>query len=664
MSGYAIAKYIRLSLDDALTDSLSIPHQRLLLDGYIEELGLPNTEILEFVDNGYTGTNTERPGFKEMIELVRCGKINCIVTKDFSRFARNELESGYYIEQVFPLYRVRFIAIGDNFDSANYADGTGGIDVAFKFLMHEFHSKDLSKKVRSAKRALMERGEHIVAGAVHGYRKNSMGKWEPDPDAAEAVKLIFRLALEGLPVAGIRDRLFEAKFPSPREYSLIKRGKDIVSRHIWPMETINSILRNEQYIGSYVAGKCWSTHVGTRKRTHYDKSEWIVNPDSHPALVSKEAFARVQNILDNPREQASPEISSRCSELRERTACGKLKPRIIPYGYIKGDGGVWEVDGNAAAVIKEIYEMVLAGLPVHSICEKLSENGYPTPSEQFRLNKGRDFVPSCRWKHHAVLGIIRNEQYTGVYVDGKSFQINGKKRRVPKNEWIRIPDRHPAIIGSDVFEQVQAICGEGRKNMVRREYLLSGKTACGCCGFALSYYANGATKVYRCAKSHADPTAKCHKMKADANVIENAVMGIITKQAESVLAFNSLADLRKADIGEQCADLLEIRAKQLAEQRQQCYEQFLNQEIDRETFQTLKAGFTSQIEGLNNQFALIRQMEKSKDARKKTSALAKNALSGTATPKEIVNALVDRVLVFPNNHIEIHWKFESFAEGM
>jgi DNA invertase Pin-like site-specific DNA recombinase len=148
-----------------------------------------------------------------MIDLVHCGRINCIVTKDFSRFARNEMESGYYIEQVFPLYRVRFISVSDGFESNNYKDGTGGIDVAFKFLMHEHYSKDLSRKVKSAMHVLMKNGENIVTRAIFGYRKNNSGKWEHDPIAAGVVREIFNMALGGMTTAQIRDKLCADKIP-------------------------------------------------------------------------------------------------------------------------------------------------------------------------------------------------------------------------------------------------------------------------------------------------------------------------------------------------------------------------------------------------------------------------------------------------------------------
>jgi DNA invertase Pin-like site-specific DNA recombinase len=161
MSKYIIIKYIRLSVDDGITESLSIPSQRLILDRHIDSLDIPDIEVLELVDNGYTGTNMERPAVQELLDLVRSGGMNCICVKDFSRFSRNAMDSGYFIEQVFPLYGARFISVSDNFDSDDYKNDTGGIDVAFKFLMHEYYSKDLSVKIKSALHIKKINGEHI-----------------------------------------------------------------------------------------------------------------------------------------------------------------------------------------------------------------------------------------------------------------------------------------------------------------------------------------------------------------------------------------------------------------------------------------------------------------------------------------------------------------------
>lgn len=161
MRKYVIALYIRLSVEDIKTESLSIPNQRLILRE--KAMSLPewdNGEVLEFVDNGHTGTNFERPAVQELLTMVQAGSIDCIIVKDLSRFGRNSIETGYFIERVFPLYHTRFISVSDDFDTVNFKGDTGGIDVAFKYLISECYSRDMSMKTKSAKYAKMRRGEY------------------------------------------------------------------------------------------------------------------------------------------------------------------------------------------------------------------------------------------------------------------------------------------------------------------------------------------------------------------------------------------------------------------------------------------------------------------------------------------------------------------------
>ena len=516
MNDFVIAKYIRLSRDEAVSESNSIPNQHLLLNEYIEELDIPNATILEFVDNGYTGTSLERPGFQEMIELVRCGRINCIITKDFSRFARNELESGYYIEQVFPLYRVRFIAIGDDFDSKDHADGTGGIAAAFKFLKDEYYSKDLSKKVKAAMRLRMEKGEHITANAIYGYRKNNNGKWEHDPTAAEVVRKIFNMALDGKTTAQIRDKLFADHHLAPREYAHLNKGKDITPKYIWATRQIWRILNNEQYAGTYIAGKGEVAGVGSKACIEKDRSEWIIIPNSHPPIVSKEDFVRVQEILKSPKD-ALPKARVRSINAKkylDSIESGERKLTATLFGYGINSSGKFEIDNTAAKSVKAIFDLALQGYTIRGIAEKLQEEGYLPPKEYSmlakrldneldrqqdnrldksfgnimdrisdngldellenglykisdnRLGKEPDTQITYRWPPFRVRKILQNEQYTGAYVAGKRFyDENGQRYHVPQSEWIVIPNKHPAIISKEIFEQVQAMRSQGKRKM-------------------------------------------------------------------------------------------------------------------------------------------------------------------------------------------------------
>ncbi|MBQ7921261.1 MAG: recombinase family protein, partial [Clostridia bacterium] len=195
MQKYVIALYIRLSIEDYKYESMSIENQRLVLNAHAASMPeYANAEILEFVDNGYTGTNFERPQVQKLIEMVRENKIDCIIVKDFSRFGRNSIETGYFLERVFPLFHTRFISISNDYDSNNLKGDTGGMDVAFQYLISEYYSRDMSIKTKSAKYAKMQRGEYQSKICPYGYQKSADGRMEPDPETADVVRVIFRLS--------------------------------------------------------------------------------------------------------------------------------------------------------------------------------------------------------------------------------------------------------------------------------------------------------------------------------------------------------------------------------------------------------------------------------------------------------------------------------------
>ena len=510
MNKFIIAKYIRLSLDDVITESTSIPAQRMLLDRHIDDMEIPNAEILEFVDNGYSGTNMERPAVQELLDLVRSGGVNCICVKDFSRFSRSAMDSGYFIERIFPLFQVRFVSVNDSFDSADYKNDTGGIDVAFKFLMHDHHSADLSKKVKSAKRIQMLRGENIVKNAVYGYQKNDEGKWEPDPIASETVKNIFYMALDGLPSAVIRDKLCESACPTPREYVEMKRGKDIAPACRWETRAVNNILSTVQYIGSYVSGKQESTRIGSHSKIHTDKCDWIIIPDSHPPIISKDVFTEVQSLVDTRLKSGTTEkpIRNVLAEdenrpRREKMVNGERLTSNVIYGYSKKADGTPEVDNVAAEVIRSIFDWTAQGLSFEEIRENLHSTKTPTPSEHISRNRGKVIVPKCRWTVKCIRNLLKNIQYTGAYVSGKILKDyeTGKSYHTAESDWIIIPGKNPPVISGEVWSDVQAVLAErseSRRIMRPRDFLLRGKVKCGCCNHALSYDPRYKQRVYFC----------------------------------------------------------------------------------------------------------------------------------------------------------------------
>ena len=322
LDNYIIGKYLRLSLEDSKTDSLSLENQRIMIDKHIAGMNIPGAEVLEFVDNGHSGTNFERPAIQELLELARQGLVNCIIVKDLSRFGRNMIETGYYIERIFPLYRVRFIALSDSFDSEKHEGGTGGVEVAFKFLAAEQYSRDLSRKILSAKRARAEKGEYIMS--FYGYNKID-NRLHIDEAAAENVRLIFELFHSGLSVVEIENIFYAEKRPTPAEH----RNRTSTPSCNWHNSGIREILRNEQYIGTYIAGKTKRVEIGRSKSIPLPESEWIKIPNHHPAIVDKDLFESVRQKLNQKNEHikkrkigTSNRYKNISSSLKGKVVCG------------------------------------------------------------------------------------------------------------------------------------------------------------------------------------------------------------------------------------------------------------------------------------------------------------------------------------------------------
>lgn len=318
-----LALYARYSLEEATQDSMSIENQLACLRDYVRRLPEYETaEILTFSDDGYSGTNFERPAMTEMLELVKASKIDCILVKDLSRFGRNSTESRYFVEMVFPLFQTRLIAVNDRFDSGQYEEDTGGMEIAFTYFMNEFYSRDLSVKSKSAKYAKMRRGEYQSKICCYGYRKGSDGRMEVDPEAAKMVKEIYALAAQGRTITQIIQYLYAEKVPTPGEYKAMQGIQTYdISRcnYAWDRTRLLSMLRDERYIGTYIIGKRTVREVGSSRVRMKNESEWFKIPDHHPAIVEKAVFEQVQAILPSFK---CPKKAERSYALRGKVFCG------------------------------------------------------------------------------------------------------------------------------------------------------------------------------------------------------------------------------------------------------------------------------------------------------------------------------------------------------
>ncbi len=307
---YVIAIYLRLSQEDEnLGESESIANQRDLIHSFIKnEPDFSGCRIIEFVDDGYSGTNFNRPGVTEMLNMAGKGGINCIIVKDFSRFGRNFIETGDYIEQIFPFLGIRFIAVNNNFDTKGTLS-TGSLETAFKNLINDLYSRDISKKVRSAKRTKMQKGHFMSSREIFGYRKSAENRnvLVVDPVAANYIKLIFRLCLEGRGTTSIAAKLNKDGIPTPLIYKNgIGQGRKwnvVGEENKWTGAAVLRILRDERYTGALISGKRKAVKPGSRKSVKVPAKDWIVVPDAHEPIISREEFMTTQQCIGQKNER-------------------------------------------------------------------------------------------------------------------------------------------------------------------------------------------------------------------------------------------------------------------------------------------------------------------------------------------------------------------------
>ena len=298
---YLAVGYARLSIFETRdrADSEALQNQKELLRQYI--VNAPELQLVGiFEDNGQTGTNFDRAGFETMMETVRSGRANCIVVKDLSRFGRDYVEAGNYLEHIFPFMGVRFISISDGYDSAD-ATTADCLTVALKNMVNQMYSKDISRKSGSVLREKMRRGEFIGAFASYGYRKDPADghRIVIDPEAAGVVREIFRRKLEGQSDTAITRWLNTAGVPSPGCYRYQKGiilDKRFARYKPWIVKSVKNILRNEVYLGCMVQGRRRSEFYAGRPDKRLPRDEWTVVENTHEPIISREDFDAVQAI--------------------------------------------------------------------------------------------------------------------------------------------------------------------------------------------------------------------------------------------------------------------------------------------------------------------------------------------------------------------------------
>lgn len=383
------AMYLRLSREDSdagavadsgspggagatfRAESNSIGSQRELIRSFIREQ--EDMELFDcYADDNYSGSNFERPEFKRMISDIEAGRVNCVIVKDLSRFGRDYIETGRYLDQVFPALGVRFIALTDRYDSFSADAGERNIVLPVKNFINDSYCRDISTKVKSQLAVKRRKGECLAAFAVYGYRKSAEDRNTllVDDYAAEIVRRIFAWKIEGMAVSAIAEKLNDLHILSPKEYKKslglnYRGGFTRGSGSKWSSPSIRRILTNEVYLGHLVQGRTERVNIKVKKRVEKPEEEWIRVEDAHEPIISADDFAIVQNLLkadgrvSPKRKEISPFMGLLfCGDCREqmvrRVNCYKGTEKVYYICSTKNRGEGCSRHSIEEAVLKEL----------------------------------------------------------------------------------------------------------------------------------------------------------------------------------------------------------------------------------------------------------------------------------------------------------------------
>lgn len=381
---YNVGIYCRLSNDDERDgESVSIENQKLLLQNYVRQRGW--NEYDTYIDDGYSGTNFNRPGVQRLIEDAKAKRINLILVKDLSRFGRNYIEFGQYTDYLFPSLGCRFIALNNGIDTMS---DNGSTDVmCFLNLFNEFYSRDTSKKVKAVKKACAESGKFMGTYPAYGYKRDPADKHHLiiDEETAPVVRRIFAMRASGMGYHAIASALNEEGIPTPGGLYYQRKGQSDPRRvnHKWADQTVRKIIQSEVYIGNMVQGKLGTLSYKSRKLISKPEEEWIRVEGTHEPIISREVWDTVVSIAKKRlrKHAATDGIKSIFTGLVYCADCGfKMRNHIEKFTYKDGRPGRYSSficgnyarSGKSACTTHTIYENVLTQLVLADIREKAS----------------------------------------------------------------------------------------------------------------------------------------------------------------------------------------------------------------------------------------------------------------------------------------------------
>ena len=435
---FNVAEYIRLSREDGdKAESDSVGNQRKLIADYLK--GKDDFVLYDtYVDDGFTGTNFKRPAFMRMIEDIEAGNVNCVIVKDLSRFGRDYIDTGKYLERYFPDRDVRFISITDNIDSMKQ---TYDMLLPIKNIFNEQYARDISKKVHSAMKAKQKAGEFIGAFASYGYKKSSADKNKLviDEYAAGVVRRIFRMYISGCGKNSIAVTLNKEGIVCPSEYKKLsgenyRNSHKLESTSYWTYSTINRLLQNEMYVGNMVQGRKTQRMRGKQHAT--ERQDWIIVKGTHEAIIDKDTWKKAQDLL------------------KRRTRDLNMNSNMSVFaGFIKcGDCGRSLVRKNnnycCGTYVRSGRQYCTPHSMPHPVLEKIILDDLNTIIQNVITENAEDFRETVR-KSCAEAGTVKSAAKSAA--DNEIIKVNTELEKVKKLKKAIYEDYREELISKEEY---------------------------------------------------------------------------------------------------------------------------------------------------------------------------------------------------------------------
>lgn len=492
--------YMRVSKEDGDVtsgtedESCSIQSQRHCIWQYIYDHPDLTGNYEELIDDGYTGTNFNRPGMIRLLKMVESGLVRNIIVRDLSRFARNYLEAGHILEFVFPIFHVRFISINDHFDSKDYGESTGGFQLAIKNLINQWYSNDISQKIKSSVNLKKMAGEYVYGTAPYGYKKGPKSNTiVVDLEVAHYVRQIFQWAVQGVTISQIARKLNEANVQPPSQYLKRVRGKYKV-RPYWTYESVRNILNNRIYTGDTVPYKSHVIRVGSNRVKMIPEDEQIVIPDTHEAIVSRKEYFQAREVVKTNKKSKPRGSTSLLAPFLVCSHCGnKLHKGRASNQNFRCTTARYVPDSPCAQILvneKRVEDIVLRA--IQKQCELLNLQLKEKKQALFRIRDEAELLQkelnecnrrvsrsqSANMKHYEdyVSGKISREEFLErkaietqkkENAKARALLVQAKLERIPKRQ-MALEDDAIDLASVSQFGSIDVLTPELLKKLLKK----------------------------------------------------------------------------------------------------------------------------------------------------------------------------------------------------